>query len=69
MVHWVLLSSYQGISVSRNAGLVVVEATFFYSLVVGHDQTDILREGYWASYNCPFYEEVCTFMILGINFA
>ena len=28
------------------------------SLVVAGDQTAILREGYWASYNVPFYEEI-----------
>ena len=26
--------------------------------MVSGDQTAILREGYWASYNVPFYEEV-----------
>ena len=26
--------------------------------MVSADQTAILREGYWASYNVPFYEEV-----------
>ena len=29
-----------------------------FSLVVSEDQTAILREGYWASYNVPFYEEI-----------
>lgn len=29
-----------------------------YSLVVSADQTTVLREGYWSSYNVPFYEEV-----------
>ncbi|CAE8581208.1 unnamed protein product [Polarella glacialis] len=27
-------------------------------LVVGEDQTEILRRGYWPSYNVPFYKEV-----------
>ncbi|ELU08391.1 hypothetical protein CAPTEDRAFT_181876 [Capitella teleta] len=27
-------------------------------LVKGDDQTDILRTGYWPSYNVPFYEEI-----------
>jgi len=26
--------------------------------MVSADQTPVLREGYWASYNVPFYEEV-----------
>ncbi len=29
-------------------------------LVVGADQTPILRAGYWPSYNVPFYEEIYT---------
>ena len=29
-----------------------------FRLVVGGDQTEILRAGYWPSYNVPFYEEV-----------
>ena len=28
------------------------------SYVASGDETDILREGYWASYNIPFFEEV-----------
>nr|XP_032822922.1 phospholipase B-like 1 [Petromyzon marinus] len=28
------------------------------TLVVSEDQTDILRKGYWPSYNVPFYESV-----------
>jgi len=27
-------------------------------LVVSGDQTEILRKGYWSSYNVPFYEEI-----------
>ena len=27
-------------------------------LVVGSDQTEILRAGYWPSYNVPFHEQV-----------
>ena len=27
-------------------------------LVVGSDQTEILRAGYWPSYNVPFHEKV-----------
>lgn len=27
-------------------------------LVESHDQTSILREGYWGSYNVPFYENI-----------
>jgi len=27
-------------------------------LVVSGDQTEILSEGYWPSYNVPFYQEV-----------
>jgi hypothetical protein len=27
-------------------------------LVVSGDQTKILRNGHWASYNAPFYEEI-----------
>ena len=30
----------------------------FVRLVVSGDQTEILRAGYWPSYNVPFYEEV-----------
>lgn len=30
----------------------------YYSLMVSADQTTVLREGYWASYNVPFYEQV-----------
>jgi hypothetical protein len=31
------------------------------TLVVGKDVTEILRTGYWPSYNVPFFEEVyCT---------
>ena len=30
----------------------------FLSLVVSGDQTEILRAGYWPSYNVPFYEQV-----------
>ena len=26
--------------------------------MVSADQTQVLREGYWASYNIPFYEQV-----------
>ena len=26
--------------------------------MVSADQTQVLREGYWASYNVPFYEQV-----------
>jgi len=26
--------------------------------MVSGDQTVVLREGYWSSYNVPFYEEV-----------
>lgn len=26
--------------------------------MISADQTTVLREGYWASYNVPFYEEV-----------
>ena len=29
-------------------------------LVVGQDVTSILRNGYWASYNRPFFEEIVT---------
>lgn len=37
-------------------------------LVMGGDQTEILREGYWPSYNVPFYEEVCKIGIIsGLN--
>ena len=26
--------------------------------MVSGDQTTVLREGYWSSYNVPFYEEI-----------
>ena len=29
-----------------------------FRLVISGDQTEILRAGYWPSYNVPFYEEV-----------
>ena len=39
--------------------VIAVNIYFFYlSLVVSGDQTEILRAGYWPSYNVPFYEEV-----------
>ena len=30
----------------------------YQGLVMSNDQTDILRAGYWASYNVPFYENI-----------
>lgn len=30
----------------------------FTSYVASGDETDILRDGYWASYNIPFFEKV-----------
>ena len=39
--------------------VIAVNICFFYlSLVVSGDQTEILRAGYWPSYNVPFYEQV-----------
>ena len=35
-------------------------------LVVSGDQTKILSEGYWPSYNVPFYEEVCKISIASL---
>ena len=32
-------------------------------LVVSGDQTEILSEGYWPSYNVPFYQEVDNFFV------
>ena len=32
-------------------------------LVVSGDQTEILSEGYWPSYNVPFYQEVDTIFV------
>lgn len=40
----------------HEGGLHIVEQA--PGLVVSGDQTTILREGYWASYNVPFYEEI-----------
>ena len=37
---------------------MVIAVDFYFSLVVSGDQTDILRAGYWPSYNVPFYEQV-----------
>jgi len=36
--------------------------------VVSGDQTEILREGYWPSYNVPFYEEVSSIFIVDCVF-
>ena len=30
----------------------------YFRLMITGDQTAILREGYWPSYNVPFYEEI-----------
>ena len=39
--------------------VLAVDIFFLYlSLVVSGDQTEILRAGYWPSYNVPFYEQV-----------
>lgn len=40
----------------HNGCLYVVEQA--PGLVVSGDQTAILKEGYWASYNTPFYDEI-----------
>lgn len=40
----------------NDGALYVVEQ--IPGLVESHDQTNILREGYWASYNVPFYESI-----------
>jgi len=36
--------------------------------VVSGDQTEILRKGYWSSYNVPFYEEVSSIFIVDCVF-
>nr|XP_039262472.1 phospholipase B-like 1 [Styela clava]XP_039262473.1 phospholipase B-like 1 [Styela clava] len=40
----------------EDGALYVVEQ--IPGFVESHDQTNILREGYWASYNVPFYESI-----------
>ena len=37
---------------------VPVHAVCVCRYVEAKDQTDILQEGYWASYNIPFYEDI-----------
>ena len=36
----------------------VISCSAFLRYVASGDQTPILRTGYWASYNIPFYEYV-----------
>ena len=43
--------------------VLAVDIFFLYlSLVVSGDQTEILRAGYWPSYNVPFYEQVAHYL-------
>ena len=60
-------SKFQGMSLktSRYTGCVVSNlihvntiSHFCYRYMKSGDQTEILRAGYWSSYNIPFYEDI-----------
>ena len=44
-------------------GLDNIDDNVLDRLVVSGDQTKVLSEGYWPSYNVPFYEEVSNISI------